>query len=208
MKRGPRISPERQARAARMAQLYTTGHTLQQIGTVFGLTRERVRQILKTQGIVGKDGGVCRASQARKAEKAAKSLAKRDERCRKSFGCSLEELLAINHGENPWAKSAISRRYTNQRRSAEHRNIPWQITFPEWWAIWEPHYANRRRTADGFVMARHQDFGPYAPWNVYITTLAQNVVDYQAELKKRGVECADGYKRLPERAAQLKQAAA
>lgn len=50
-----------------------------------------------------------------------------------------------------------------------------------------------------YCMARFGDVGPYSTGNVYITSCADNVRDYQAELKERGVLCADGYFRLPEK---------
>lgn len=40
-------------RAARMVELRAEGNTLQQIGDRYGLTRERVRQILAGQGVTG-----------------------------------------------------------------------------------------------------------------------------------------------------------
>ena len=42
-------------RIKRMESLYKTGQTLQEIGDQFGLTRERIRQILKTRNIARKD---------------------------------------------------------------------------------------------------------------------------------------------------------
>ncbi len=42
-------------RDTRICQLYTSGQTLQEIGTSFKLSRERVRQILRKQGVYRKD---------------------------------------------------------------------------------------------------------------------------------------------------------
>lgn len=205
MRRGPKPTPELAQRASRIVQLFTAGHTLQQIGTVYGITRERVRQILKKHGITRTHGGISLACVARKAKKSAALRIRREMRAQELLGCSLEELLAINGGKQAWSRGAPSARYIQQRRSAIARGIGWELTFPQWWAIWQPHYESRGRRGDAFVMARIQDFGPYATWNVHIVTLAENTGEYQAELRKRGVTCADGFKRLPERAAQIER---
>lgn len=42
--------PPEDARTAQMAKLYRSGATLQQVGELFGMTRERVRQLLKLDG--------------------------------------------------------------------------------------------------------------------------------------------------------------
>lgn len=44
-------------REAVMAQLYRDGKTLQDVADVFGLTRERVRQILARVGVVRRGRG-------------------------------------------------------------------------------------------------------------------------------------------------------
>jgi hypothetical protein len=96
-------------------------------------------------------------------------------------------------------------RFRNQKNNSRHRGIVWAITFPQWMAAWleSGHWGDRGRHAEGYVMARKGDTGPYTIGNIYITTLAQNVVDYQATLKRRGVECVDGYRRLPEKSSRV-----
>lgn len=44
-------------RAKDMASLFFEGYTLQEIGDIYGISRERVRQILNGDGIKGSDGG-------------------------------------------------------------------------------------------------------------------------------------------------------
>lgn len=45
-------------REAVICGLYREGKTLQEVGDVFGLTRERVRQILRRAGVPADAGGV------------------------------------------------------------------------------------------------------------------------------------------------------
>lgn len=184
-----------------MVRLYRSGLTLQQIGDAFQLTRERVRQLIKRYGITGKDGGVhtlaCRNAEARRAAQHAR----RDARALMYYGCTYDELIRLNSGIAPRVVSSAAGKFRQQKNNALTRKVAWAITFPQWMAIWAEsgHWNERARRRDGYVMGRKGDTGPYAMGNVYITTMAGNVSDYQASLKRRGVECADGYRRLPEK---------
>lgn len=197
MKRGPKSDLTRDPR---ICDLYSRGFTLQQIGTVFGVTRERIRQIVKRNGMTADEGGIQQRAQERRARYVAGVASRREERAARIFGCTHAELMALNDGLSGYVRGTKGRGFLDQRRNAEKRGIEWQMNFPEWCQVWRDsgHFEERGRKGDLYVMARRQDFGPYAAWNVYITTMRQNVADYQAELKRRGVECADGYKRLPE----------
>jgi DNA-binding CsgD family transcriptional regulator len=201
----PRKERRDLAREARMCELFTSGHTLQQIATVYGISRERVRQIVARHNMRRADGGAHKKSEIARERRRARLKVRRDAASMEVFGCDYETLLRLNDGRPGWSRTGRARQYLQQRRSAGYRGIEWRMTFPEWWEIWEQsgHYADRGRGREGYVMARQQDFGPYAAWNVYIVTGAANVTDYQAELKRRGVVCKDGYKRLPERALEL-----
>jgi hypothetical protein len=148
------------AKQASMCDLYRSGLTLQQVGDRYGVSCERVRQVIVAAGVTSRDGG-----------------------------------------RAPWAKGTAASLYGRQRVNAHKRSIPWLITYPEWMAVWSQsgHLNDRGRGRNRYCMARYHDKGGYEVGNVYITTIAGNVIDYQAELKRRGVECADGWKRLPER---------
>lgn len=186
------------ARVAAMAKAYAAGRTLQSIGDEYGLTHERVRQLIKPTGVTRQTGGI-HVQAARRAEsRQAKLTAARDFRAIAAYGCTAAELDEIA----PWGVRAKRdcpvRAYRVHKRNSSARGIAFEFTLPEWWEIWQAsgRWAERGRTRDAAVMARHGDSGPYAAWNVYITTLASNASDYQAALKKRGILCFDGYKRL------------
>jgi hypothetical protein len=200
--RGPKRDAEREQR---ICQLYRAGHTLQEIGTVFCVTRERIRQIVSRAGVTADEGGSRKRSATKRSRAEAARLARRNKHAMGTFGCDFTTLLAHNDGKGGFVKGTRGWEYIQQRLNAVSRGIEWSITFPEWCHVWDAsgHYHERGRAGDSYVMARRQGFGPYAAWNVYITTLRQNVADYQAELKKRGVPCKDGYKRLPERAKSM-----
>jgi hypothetical protein len=185
-----------------MCELYRGGQTLQEIGAQFGITRERVRQIIVAAGVSRLQGGVHAQAKSRARQKLVAKKNKRDARALLIYGCDYKTLKELNHGCLLRAPSTPAWAYLDQRRNAEKRGIQWAITFPQWMEIWlaSGHLYERGRGRDRYCMARCHDRGAYALGNVYITTIAQNVSDYQSELKRRGVKCVDGWRRLPESA--------
>jgi len=188
------------ASQASMCDLYRSGLTLQQIGDRYGVSRERVRQVIVAVGVTSRDGGAKARAKKRAQRKRAIADQKHDAKAFAVFGCDYATAKRLNNGRAPWTHGSIGAQYGSQRRNAQTRAIPWLITFPEWMAIWRDsgHLDDRGRGRDLYCMARYHDKGGYEVGNVYIATIAQNVRDYQSELKRRGVECADGWKRLPE----------
>lgn len=68
--------------------------------------------------------------------------------------------------------------FQTQHNGAKEREIAWEITFDEWWAIWKDHFHMRGRGANDLCMARQGDTGPYKVGNVYLTTKLGNSADY------------------------------
>lgn len=192
-------------RQAAMAALYRGGQTLEQIGQAYGVTRERVRQIIGAAGLSRKDGGTHIKSIRRNERKRMARHAKRDKQMLEFYGCTYAEALTINDLAPISRVGSTAQLFARQRQTAKNRGIEWAITLPEWVAVWRDSgkWEARGRGRDGYCMARHGDTGPYAVGNVYITTIAENVRDYQSELKVRGVTCADGFKRLPEKSERV-----
>lgn len=77
--------------------------------------------------------------------------------------------------------------YTTQRNNANKRGIPWQMTFAEWWGVWERSgkFHLRGRHLGGWVMARHGDLGPYSVENVAICTHSENAKTAQSHASRR-----------------------
>ncbi|HEY9145651.1 MAG TPA: sigma factor-like helix-turn-helix DNA-binding protein [Thiobacillus sp.] len=196
-------------RQAEMVALYRAGKTLEQVGQLYGMTRERVRQIIAAAGITRADGGLHVQSQRRRVRKATERQAKHDRRVMRFYGCSLAEARVLNDMVPLSRIGSPAQLYTRQRTTAKQRDISWEITFPEWMAVWRDSgkFDLRGHGRGSYCMARQGDTGPYSVANVYITTCDDNVRDYQAELKVRGVVCADGFKRLPEKADRVSEKA-
>jgi len=45
-------------------------------------------------------------------------------------------------------------KYGNHKVSAKSRGIPFNLTFEEWWSLWEPHWEFRGSQAHELVMCR------------------------------------------------------
>lgn len=166
---------KRAEKALDMAQRYEAGSTLQEIGTYYGITRERVRQLIKKElGMTGKDGGAAKRGRVRRAADAAR----RELSYMRKYGVSRAEYVRINQCLDPLGKKPILR-FKEQSNNARTRGIAWELTFGEWWRIWEESGKwSVRGRGRGWCMARHGDRGPYAAWNVAIIHAPLNNGEY------------------------------
>ena len=180
VKTGPRKGLRNVERALEWQRRYLAGETLEEIGRSAGCTRERVRQVLAKLGVNPRQGGRSKKAIDKRLAAAERLQKARDARCALQYGCTWAEAFEIN-GAKP-ATSGNSRApcaaFFQQKRSAQNRGIGWEITLPEWWAIWqESGRWKERGRGKGYVMARHGDEGPYRVGNVYICTSGQNFSD-------------------------------
>jgi len=92
------------------------------------------------------------------------------------YGCNAETLLKLNGGTHPNARGSMARAYYSQRSNAGFRGVAWEITFPEWVAVWvaSGRWAQRGKTTGCYCMARHGDVGPYSVANVSILPVRLN----------------------------------
>lgn len=67
-------------------------------------------------------------------------------------------------------------KFAQQARHAKERGISWELTFSQWWSLWQEsgHWEDRGRRSGQYVMCRRGDFGPYAIGNVYIASVEHN----------------------------------
>lgn len=182
----PRLSEEARAAARRaagdraeaMALLYRQGKTLEQIGSQYGITRERVRQVIKAHfGLTGQDGGASIAvGRARVSRQAS-----RDDDFLRRHGCTVAQYRLLRQIGNDMRASGAGpyqpplRAYHQQKHNAKQRGIGWELTLWQWWKIWDDSgHWERRGRGQGYVMARYGDSGPYAVGNVEIIPAAIN----------------------------------
>ena len=158
-----------------MAAMYRGGQTLDQIGKIHGVTRERVRQILKKYfGITSVDGGRRKVAERKRAI----AKAKRESACLERHGCSYRQYRKlVDMGKDPsLGERSPTRAFARQRQTAKQRGIEWNLKIWDWWDIWQQSgkWDHRGRSKDGYVMCRFKDDGPYEAGNVYIATLSHN----------------------------------
>lgn len=164
-------------RVRHMAELYRDGKTLEEIGLMYGVTRERIRQLLKRTGITANDGG--QRARARGRDYAA-VMARRQERdadAMEIYGCSYDEVIRLNDGLRLKAPRSRAAAYARQRLSAKTRDIPWNITFSQWCAVWAESgkWELRGRGKGRYCMSRYGDQGPYEIGNVKICLTDENI---------------------------------
>ena len=151
-------------RAKTMAALYREGWTLARIGEEFGISKQAVDQHFRRYlPQSAREGG--QAIIAARNEELR--YARRDARYLKKYGCTYEQRRAAPRK----AKSA----FAEQRCNAGKRRIGWDLTFWEWWMLWQRsgHWGERGR-GQGYVMCRRGDVGPYSVDNVYIAPARHN----------------------------------
>lgn len=80
---------------------------------------------------------------------------------------------AMRKGKTPMA------RFLQQASRAKTRGIPWELTFEQWWSMWQlsGHWEDRGLGIGKFVMARHGDVGPYSVDNAFICPFEKNISD-------------------------------
>lgn len=181
------VTAKSRERATTMAALYRDGYTLERIGKQFGVTRERVRQLMtKHFGIRSVDGGWHRIV----IDKRQRASERREDECLRKNGCTVEqwrellrigdEMVAMGRGRYRTPTYA----FRSQRNNAALRGIGWELTLWQWWCIWKASGRwDQRGRGHGYVMCRIGDTGPYAVGNVFIATAAEN--SSEGQRKKR-----------------------
>jgi hypothetical protein len=106
----------------------------------------------------------------------------------RKYGCSFEQWQAvrdIGRGMGVGAYRTPLGAFRSQRNNAKARGIGWELTFWQWWCVWQSSGRwEQRGRGDGYVMCRNGDLGPYAVDNVFIATAAENSADGQAYRRK------------------------
>lgn len=150
---------------------YKEGLTLQAIGDIYQITRERVRQILSKYGIKSKDGGCSKIAKENKL----KRFEKRNEKCIVKHGCSIDNYKHL-------VENGVTNIYKTQRFNAIKRGIAWEFNLWGWYCVWlhsrKLHLRGRKKGQ--YVMARFNDCGPYSKGNVKIITCSENIIETRA----------------------------
>jgi transposase len=169
------VASSLEARAKQMVRAYGAGLSLEKIGEIHGVTRERVRQIISARGITRFDGGPSLKAAAQKAARAARRAASQDERCLRVYGCIYAALEALIGAGVRVTSHKAARAYVQHKRNSDARGIEFSLTFPQWWAVWQKSGKWDERGRAKYVMARNGDIGAYSVGNVRICTSSENI---------------------------------
>ncbi len=158
-------------RNLKILSMHRQGVNMTKIGAQMGVTRERVRQILKRHGITGRDAGA-----AKKAKKTEAALIAREARCMARHGMTLSAYTAAS-------KAGHVAAYCQQRNTARHRGVDWKLSFGEWFSIWQESgkLHLRGRGVGHYVMSRACDSGGYVLGNVHIQLSTENNSEYMTK---------------------------
>lgn len=171
------VSPNSE-RDARVVELFTQkAWTMQEIGDLYGITRERVRQILRRYGVESRSGGAAlrqrrhATATAETAEADCKAAqAVRESVCMERYGCTLAQYAKI--------PAEAREAYAQQRCNAQGRGVPWDDDFKlwQWYTVWTAsgRFALRGRRSNKYVMRRIDPARGYAKDNVQIVTLKRS----------------------------------
>lgn len=175
----------KQERTEEMVDMFVNQHmTYEEIGSKYNLTRERVRQILSTQGLSGADGGCSVRTALKKVEYRQNLSEAQAERILKSFGCTAEEYQKIDQNL-PWKESPVAK-YRAKRGHAKLNNIDWDLSLSDWWKIWQDSgkWDSKGLSKGGYVMTRKDTSLPYTKDNATIMTLSES--SYNTRMRKLG----------------------
>ncbi len=139
---------------------------MEEIGICYGITRERVRQILKDACVFGGDGGAAVRAKANLAIRKELYAANREQRCQRRFECSYAEYRAINGRSNTMRRMALD--YTQQKTNAQSRGIGWNLSLPDWVDAWKSSGKLGQRRLGGYVMTRIDLNQPFSKDNIKI----------------------------------------
>lgn len=167
-----------------LVEQHASGKTLQEIGAEYGVSRERVRQILASLGVSRMDGGgtiKCFKKIGDKVDVARAKAVRQEAYWRAIWDMSLDDYGAhVSEYGSSLVASSPMHKYVRQRGNARKRGIGWNFTFPEWWGVWQESgkWPERGLGKDLYVMARYGDGDvPYSVGTVYICTQSQNAKD-------------------------------
>ncbi len=149
-------------RKEQMIKLYRSGKTLEQIGNQYGITKERVRQIIRNS-ISAKEGGKTVSSIKSNKEKKDKKLNAEIQK----FGCSYAEKQLI--------PSKFRVAFTCKLKLWK-ATTTCSITIKEWYDLWleSGHIHQRGKGKGTYVMIRIDKTKPYQIDNMHIILLEES----------------------------------
>jgi hypothetical protein len=157
---------------------------LRQIGEKLGVTRERVRQILKGEGITGKDSPLYLAGKRRREGWLVEYRAKRVEVLARKAGLSVEDwrlwrkLYRLEKARGVVEGRTAQRRYMQFRTAAKVARVALELNRVEWLELWwiSGHYDEIGVSNGCYVMGRIDRAKGFIKGNVVVRTASENAL--------------------------------
>lgn len=174
------LAPSQSDRNTEIALKWKSGLTLEEVAADYGITRERVRQIVRKLGLPPDVGGQsvknllsCSIRKERRRRRDEDSEAK----CLERWGMSRESLNEIS----PYQRSHPNhptRIFTSFRNNVRRTGIRFELTFPQWWRLWqESGRWDERGRGFGYWMARWDSDQPWRLDNIRIVSGSERARD-------------------------------
>ncbi|WP_312836384.1 sigma factor-like helix-turn-helix DNA-binding protein [Comamonas sp.] len=164
-KRAGGIGSRHPERDTKMVAMFRQGVTLAKIGAQFGLSRERVRQILKRIGVCAEEGGIARNAASRRES----ACAKREAYWLGKYGLPFAVVKQLQ-------QDGVTKGFQDHKRNSAARGIPFHLTFIDWLSVWQASgkLDQRGRGKGKYVMSRIRDDGAYELGNVHVQLATEN----------------------------------
>lgn len=189
---------EKEARNVSMVSMYRQGMTLQEIGDRYGLTRERVRQIVSREGITSKEGG--KTVQV-KEKKMIQSVIDGEERKKRQavknvkhaqwvvehLGDTIETIEAA--GLPHTRESLVCKSYVAIRMAHFYQNQKTYLRYLDWVKIWEDsgHFSRISGPNRGWCLVRQDNHQPWSPENAKIIRFGTWLKGRPSNKKKQNI---------------------
>jgi hypothetical protein len=156
---------------------YKRGETMEHIGSVYGVSRARVQQILFKCGVTRKDGGnaIIKGLRNKDAEERRNATSMRRHGCTHA---QYQSLRAIQRATVKGSRGPITA-FQIQRCNAAARGVEWNLTLWQWWTAWQESgkWEQRGREKGQYVMSRIGDQGAYEVGNIRIILCSENITE-------------------------------
>lgn len=156
------------ARYFEVSTLYLSGFSSTEIAKKFGCSGQNIRQMLKRMGLGSSVGGPWVKAKERAKERAAEVEARRLAR----WGLTKNELeqIAPNGTAHPDSPMRV---FWYKKRNADRFGVSWELSFAEWWKIWQDSGRWNERGRGKYVMGRLKNDGPFSVENTVIMSQSE-----------------------------------
>lgn len=168
-------------RNAALVQKYQEGIPGTELAATFGISRQRVQQILKKAGLGRNQGGHvirCEAAHAGKMQRL-------DEYAIQKWGHTrAEHRFLLGFGTTRNQRSPVGA-YMRQRVNAQrHPGWGWNLTLEDWWQCWlaSGKWSQRGVGRGKYCLVRKDITQPFAPGNIQIVEFTKAVLIARGDL--------------------------